>query len=321
VNFTGQGSPNAVVTAVIEARGLTKDFRGVRALEDVSFALEPNRIHGLLGRNGAGKTTLMRILTGQELPTKGSVLVHRENPFENPSVLERVCFVKESQIYPDKFRVRNVLATARLLYPTWDDDLANELVAAFDLPTDRRVKKLSRGMMSALGSVVGIASRAPVTIFDEPYLGLDAAARQTFYDRLLADYAQHPRTVVLSTHLIDEVANLLERVVVVHHGRIALDADADDIRGTAAAVTGPRSRVEAFIADREVLHRETLGSYAKVTVLGRLTDSDRVRAGELDLELISVSLQQLIIHATSAEPARVAGRVRVGSPSVTEDLR
>lgn len=307
--------------AVIEARSLTKDFSGVRALEDVSFALEPNSIHGLLGRNGAGKTTLMRILTGQELPTKGSVLVHRENPFENASVLRRVCFVKESQVYPDRFRVRNVLASARLLYPWWDDALSRELLAAFELPTDRRVKKLSRGMTSALGIVVGIASRAPVTIFDEPYLGLDAAARQTFYDRLLADYAEHPRTVVLSTHLIDEVANLLERVVVVHGGRIVLDANADDIRGTAAAVTGPGTRVEEFVAGREVLHREALGSYAKVTMLGRLTNAERLRAAELDLDLTPVSLQQLVIHATSARPAHDAVRVAVSRPSTTEDLR
>jgi len=318
VNATAQTSRNHTV---IEARGLTKDFRGVRALEDVSFALEPNRIHGLLGRNGAGKTTLMRILTGQELPTKGLVLVHRENPFENASVLERVCFVKESQVYPDKLRVRNILTAARLLYPTWDDDLATELVAAFNLPSDRRVKKLSRGMTSALGIVVGIASRAPVTIFDEPYLGLDAAARQTFYDRLLADFAEHPRTIVISTHLIDEVANLLERVVVVHGGRIVLDADTDDIRGTVATVTGPRAQVEEFTAGRQALHHEALGSYAKVTVLGRLADADRSRASELDLELTAVSLQQLVIHATSVHPPPDVGQVRVGGPSITEDPR
>ena len=307
--------------AVIEARSLTKDFRGVRALQDVSLALEPNRIHGLFGRNGAGKTTLMRILTGQELPTRGSVLVLHENPLENASVLQCVCFVKESQLYPDRFRVCNVLAAARVLYPTWDDALATDLVAAFDLPTGRRVKKLSRGMVSALGIVVGMASRAPVTLFDEPYLGLDAASRQLFYDRLLQDYAEHPRTVVISTHLIDEVANLLERVVVVHGGRIVLDADTDDIRGTAATVTGPRARVEEFTAGREVLHREALGSYAKATVLGRLDDADRLRASELDLELTPVSLQQLVIHATSAHRAPDIGQVRVGGPSVVEDLR
>lgn len=290
--------------AVIEARGVTKNFRGTRALDDVSFALEPGRIHGLLGRNGAGKTTLMRILTGLERPSSGSARMFGEDPFEAAGVLQRICFVKEAQVYPENFRAPHVLAAARLVYPTWDDGVAAHLLAAFDLPLDRRVKKFSRGMTSALGIVVGIASRAPITLFDEPYLGLDPAARQLFYESLLADFSEHPRTVLLSTHLIDEVANLLERVVVVHGGRVVLDADADDVRGTAAAVTGPRERVEEFVAGREVLHREGLGSYAKVTVVGRLTGADRARAAGLDLELAPVSLQQIVIHATAPKAPR-----------------
>ena len=292
------------VRPAIEACGVTKVFRGTRALDDVSFALEPDRIHGLLGRNGAGKTTLMRILTGLERPTSGSAAMFGADPFENAAVLQRICFVKEAQVYPENFRVPHVLAAARLLYPTWADDVAADLLAAFDLPRDRAVKKLSRGMTSALGIVVGIASRAPVTLFDEPYLGLDPAARQLFYDSLLADFSAHPRTVLLSTHLIDEVAALLERVVVVHRGRVVLDADADDVRGTAAAVTGPSVRVEQFAAGREVLHREDLGAYAKVTLLGRLTGAERAQARDLDLELTPVSLQQLVIHATSGKEQR-----------------
>jgi energy-coupling factor transporter ATP-binding protein EcfA2 len=93
----------------------------------------------------------------------------------------------------------------------------------FALPGNRAVKKLSRGMASAVGIVIGLAAHAEITLFDEPYLGLDAVARQIFYDRLLADYAEHPRTVLLSTHLIDEVANLLEHVVVIDRGRIVAD--------------------------------------------------------------------------------------------------
>ena len=291
--------------AVIEARGLTKTYRGVTALTGVSFALERDRIHGLLGRNGAGKTTLMRILTGLELPTSGSARVFGVDPFENSGVLRRVCFIKESQVYPDSLTVTHVLAAARLLYGQWSDPLAAELVEAFDLPARRSVKKLSRGMRSALGIVIGLASRAPVTLFDEPYLGLDPAARQLFYDRLLADYSEHPRTVVISTHLIDEVANLLERVVVVHAGRVVLDADADDLRGAAAQVTGTRERVDEFTAGRDVLRRDALGSSAKATVRGPLTADDRARAGALGLELAPVPLQQLVIDATAGAP--VAG--------------
>ena len=101
----------------------------------------------------------------------------------------------------------------------------------FNLPLKRRIKKLSRGMLSAVGIVIGLASRAPLTIFDEPYLGLDVVSRGLFYDRLMEDYLEHPRTVILSTHLIDEVSNLLEHVLVIDNGKLIIDEDAEDLRG------------------------------------------------------------------------------------------
>jgi ABC-2 type transport system ATP-binding protein len=152
--------------------------------------------------------------------------------------------------------------------------------------------------VSAVGVVVGLASRAPLTFFDEPYLGLDAVARQLFYDRLLEDYSENPRTVVLSTHLIDEVAALLERVILIDDGRILIDADADTLRGSATSVAGTRAAVESFTAGRTVLHTESLGGLATATV-GVLTDAERAEASAAGLELAPVSLQQLIIHSTS----------------------
>jgi ABC-2 type transport system ATP-binding protein len=274
----------------------------VHAVADASFALEENRIHGLLGRNGAGKTTLMQLLTGQEFATRGTIEVFGESPVENARVLDNVCFIKESQRYPDDFRVKHVLRSAPWFFPDWDDDFAADLVERFRLPENRRVKKLSRGQLSAVGVIVGLASRAPLTFFDEPYLGLDAVARQLFYDVLLADFAEHPRTVVLSTHLIDEVSNLLEHVVVIDDGRIVIDADADELRGSAVDVVGTRSAVESFTSSREVLHRTALGGLATATVAG-LDEAGRAAAREAGLELAPVSLQQLVIRTTTGENA------------------
>lgn len=209
---------------VASTRGLTKRFGAVTALEDVTLDLRANTIYGLLGRNGAGKTTLMQVMTGQAFQTAGEVRVFGHTPHENTEVLRGISFIKESQAYPADYKVKHVLSAARHLLRDWDEDFARELLRDFDLPTDRKVKKLSRGMTSALGVTIGLASRAPLTFFDEPYLGLDAVARQLFYDRLLADYAEHPRTVVLSTHLIDEVADLLEHVLLIDKGRLVVDA-------------------------------------------------------------------------------------------------
>ena len=170
------------------------------------------------------------------------------------------------------------------------------------MPPGRAVKKLSRGMRSALGIVIGLAARADVTLFDEPYAGLDAVARQIFYDRLLADYAEHPRTILLSTHLIDEAAGLLERVIVIDRGRVVLTADADDLRGVATAVSGPVLAVDEFTAgSMEVWGRRHLAGQASVVVVGALDEADHRRARSLHLDLSPLSLQQLVVQAAGRQ--------------------
>ncbi len=245
---------------------VTMRFRGQTAVDRVTADLRQDCITGLLGRNGAGKTTLMQVLTGHRVPTSGRVRVFAADPYENDAVLSRICFVKESQRYPDHFRVCDVLASAAMLFPDWDEDVAVDLLAEFDLPRRRAVKKLSRGMTSMVGIVVGLASRAPLTFFDEPYLGLDAVARQQFYDRLLADYAEQPRTIVLSTHLIEEISDLLEHVLLLDHGRMLLDEDADTLRARAITVSGPTSVVTGFTSGRTVLHSDGIGAFTRAVV-------------------------------------------------------
>src|SRR6202522_562197 len=261
----------------ISVTGLTRRYRDHVALDQVSLEVDAGSIVGLLGRNGAGKTTLLRILAGQEFPSTGDVLVHGARPAENEAVLRRMVFVREDQTYPD-FKVRHALRVASWFYPNWSAEVADALLADFGLPAGQAVKKLSRGMRSALGIVIGLAARADVTMFDEPYAGLDAVARQVFYDRLLADYAEHPRTILLSTHLIDEAAGLLERVIVIDQGRIVLTADADDLRGVATAVSGPVLAVDEFTAGRVVWDRRRVASRVSVVVVGGLDEADRLRA-------------------------------------------
>jgi len=286
------------VNAVIEVTGLTKRFGSVTAVSDATFSVQENTISGLLGRNGAGKTTLMQLLTGQQFATSGSIKVFGESPVENARVLSNVSFIKESQKYPDDFKVKHVFRSAPWFFAEWDAEFAELLIDEFRLPVHRRIKKLSRGQLSSIGVIVGLASRAPLTFFDEPYLGLDAVARQLFYDRLLQDYAEHPRTVILSTHLIDEVANLLEHVLVIDAGRIIIDQDAESLRGSATTVVGTRGSVEAFVGDREVLDRETIGGLASATING-LDGAGKAAATAAGLELTPVSLQQLVVKHTA----------------------
>ncbi|MFR9796705.1 ABC transporter ATP-binding protein [Streptomyces sp. MS06] len=284
------------MTAAVSVAGLGRGFRGHQALSDVTFDIGTPCIAGLLGRNGAGKTTLLRILAGQEFATAGSVRVFGAGPLENDAVLRRMILVREDQTYPD-LRIRHAVAAAALLYPNWDADLAGTLLEAYELPPNRPIKKLSRGMRTALGITLGLASRAELTLFDEPYAGLDAVARALFYDQLLADFTAHPRCIVLSTHLIDEAAELLDRVLVLDRGRLVLDAATDDLRGSATIVTGPATEVERFAAGRTTLHRRTMGAQATAMMIGRLDARDRELADHLRLRLEGVTLQQLAVHA------------------------
>jgi ABC-2 type transport system ATP-binding protein len=298
------------MTPAISVTGLSRRYRGQLALDDVTLDVEGGSITGLLGRNGAGKTTFMRIVAGQEFASAGSVTVLGASPVKSDQVLRRMVFIREDQFYPD-FKVRQALRVASWFYPNWDAELAEGLLADFVLPTDRRIRKLSRGMRSALGIVIGLAARAEVTLFDEPYAGLDAVARQIFYDQLLADYADHPRTVLLSTHLIDEAAGLLEQVVVIDRGHIVLKAAADDLRGSATSVSGPAIAVAEFTAGRTVWNRRRLASRESVVMVGALDDIDRAQARTLHLGLEPLTLQQVVAHA--ADRPETAARERTSA--------
>jgi ABC-2 type transport system ATP-binding protein len=290
------------MTPAISLSGLTRRYRGQPALDRVTFDLEPGSITGLLGRNGAGKTTLMRIVAGHEFASAGTVTVLGACPVENEKVLRQMVFVREDQAYPD-FRVRHVVRAASWFYPNWSHELASALLEDFALPLNRKVRKLSRGMRSALGIVIGLAARAEVTLFDEPYAGLDPVARELFYDRLLAEYTEHPRTVLLSTHLIDEAAGLFERVVVIDRGRIVLNTSADDLRGAATSVSGPASAVAEFTAGRPVWDRRRIGSQESAVVAGALDETDRARAAALHLRLEPLTLQQVVVRAAGTPVA------------------
>jgi ABC-2 type transport system ATP-binding protein len=301
------------MTPAISVTGLTRRYYDQVALDDVSLTIGAKTITGLLGRNGAGKTTLLRILAGQEFPSSGSVQVFGSAPAENEDVLRRLVLVREDQVYPDfgypEFKVSHALRAASFCYPNWDAGLASSLLKDFGVPANKAARSLSRGQRSALGITIGLAARAAVTLFDEPYAGLDAVARQIFYDRLLADYAEVPRTVLVSTHLINDAAGLFENVVVLDRGRVVLDAAADALRGMVTTVSGPVLAVDSFTEGRPVWHKRQLGPQASVVVVGQLSGQDRRQAASLGLDLTPLSLQQLVVHASGWLP---------GADSLTE---
>lgn len=276
----------------------------VPALDRATFALRPGAITGLLGRNGAGKSTALALLAAFRRPTAGQVLVGPEgaleDPWENPWVTMHTQLVREAgDVWGDN-TVRATLSYHEALRPTWDADLAGRLLDLFEVDPRKHPDALSRGRRSAVGVTIGLASRAPLTVFDEVYLGMDAPSRYAFYDALLEDYAAHPRTIVLSSHLIDEVERLFEDVVVVDRGRVLLAEPAEDVRARGVSLVGPAATVERFVGGRRVLGRQRLGGTAQVTVVGDFPDDERAAARAAGLEVGAVPVQDLFVHLTRA---------------------
>jgi ABC-2 type transport system ATP-binding protein len=284
----------------IATRDLTLRYGDTTAVDRLTLELPPGKIYGLLGRNGSGKTSLLSMIAAFRRPTAGTLAVGGADPFENAGAMSGTAFIRESPDTVDNDRVEAALGLAAALRPRWDMAYAQRLIDAFGLPRRKRASTLSRGQRSALGVVLGLAARAPLTIFDEAHLGMDAPSRYLFYRELLDDYLAHPRTVILSTHLIEEVAGILERVVIIDRGRLLAYDDADELRARGVTVTGAPEAVAAFVSGRTVLAERRLGPTRSVTVYGRLDEADRARARAAGLELGPVGLQDLFVHLTGA---------------------
>jgi ABC-2 type transport system ATP-binding protein len=285
----------------IRIRDLTVRYGDTVAVDGLDLDLAPGRIHGLLGRNGSGKTSLLSVLAGYRRASSGTVAVGGADPFENADVMRQTCFIRDTLDVADNDRVAGSLDFAAAIRPTFDREYAGKLLDTFELDPRKRVSALSRGQRSSLGAVLGLAARAALTILDEVYLGMDAAARTAFYTELLADYLAHPRTVILSTHLIEEAAELFEDVIILDHGRLLLHEEADVLRGRGVTVTGPAAAVDAFTAGRTVLGEQSLGGVRAATLYGRLDPADTRRAADAGLTLGPVGIQDLFVHLTGAQ--------------------
>jgi len=292
------------MTMSIEVRDLELRYGNVTALDRLSFRLDGGKIHGLLGRNGSGKTSLLSVMAAFRRATSGDAWIDGQPVFENPDVASDICFIRgEGDTVVHDWpadRVKDALAFASTFRPAWDSDYATALVDRFRLPLKKRLGQLSRGQRSALGITLGLASRAPLTMFDESYLGMDAPSRYVFYDELLADFMAHPRTFVISTHLIEEVSSLFEEVVIIDEGQLVLHESAEELRARGAAVTGPTEQVARFAQGLTILGDKQLGPTRSVMVYGELDDGQIELARESGLELGPIALQDLFVHLTES---------------------
>lgn len=290
----------------VQVKNVTQRFGETIALDQLSFSLEGGKIYGLLGRNGSGKSTLLSIIGAFRKPTNGTIRINNEPAFENAAAMRQICLIRESgDTLDNRDKVADAIGFASCMRPNWDSTYADQLVERFGLNTKKKIGDLSRGQRSALGVILGLAARAPLTMFDESYLGMDAPARYVFYEELLADFIRHPRTFIISTHLIEEVSSLFEEVVIIDRGKLLVHDETDRLLARGASVTGSVEAVDRFSEGLNVLNTKQLGPTKSAMVFGSLDDF-RLRDAEASgLDIGPVPLQDMFVHLTgSAEVSK-----------------
>ena len=210
---------------ILKAENVYKSYGKKQVLTGLDLELQPGKIYGLIGRNGAGKTTLLGILTAQNTMDSGSVTYGGQPVWENQAALEQICFSRELRPTlmsgQNNLKIKHYLQTAAIFCPNWDVDYAQRLMKEFELDPKKKIYQLSKGQMSMVTILIALASRAPITILDEPAAGLDVVVRERFYQLLMEDYTQNPdRTFIVSTHIIEEAASVFERVIILDQGRV-----------------------------------------------------------------------------------------------------
>src|SRR3954447_4197488 len=216
---------------VVEVRRLTRRFAGNTALDDVSLTIRRGGVFGLIGGNGAGKTTLIKHLLGMFKPESGTVRVFGQDPVENPvGTLGRIGYLSEERDLPNWMSVQQLMRYNRAFFPTWDDGYAQELREMFDLDPRATISTLSRGQRARAGLLTALAHRPELLVLDEPSSGLDPVVRRDILGAIIRTIADEGRTVLFSSHLLDEVERVADEVAIIHRGRLILTAPMDMIK-------------------------------------------------------------------------------------------
>jgi ABC-2 type transport system ATP-binding protein len=283
----------------IEIRNVSKAYGKTVALKNVSAIVQGGKIYGFLGRNGAGKTTLLNIITNRIFADQGQVLIDGEPALENDRAQAKIFYMTEATLYSEELRVREVFRVTRGFYPLFDLEYAAQLADRFKLETRKKVGALSTGYLSIFKLILTLASNAPLLIFDEPVLGMDANHRDLFYKELLAHYNDAPSTIILSTHLIEEAAALLEEVIIIKEGQILITQPVEEILQLAYTVSGSQENVDRYAAGKNVIREEALGRFKAATIYQNRNGTDQEALAQLGLDLTPARLQELFISLTN----------------------
>ncbi len=268
-------------------------------LDNVSINIEPQKIYGLLGNNGAGKSTLLNIINNRIFSTTGKVEIFGESIFDNEKSLNKIYLMSEDDLYPSKLKINSLFKLTEKFYGEFDWDLAHQMLEEFELNPSKHLNKLSTGYRSITKLIVALCVPCEYIFLDEPVLGLDANHREMFYNFLLDTYQERLRTFVISTHLIEEISNLLERVIILDKGKIIDDKELEQLLYEAYVLSGSTNEIEDLLKDVQVLDKEVLGGATTVYIKGHITRKSRG-----NIKVTPMSLQDYFKKVTSRKKAK-----------------
>ncbi|MEG0133305.1 MAG: ABC transporter ATP-binding protein [Clostridium sp.] len=282
----------------IEANNLTKSYKSKIALSGISVKLNSNELIGLIGSNGSGKTTFMKLCAGLLEKTQGELTVLGGAPMDNLNVLENIVYCYPNMPHDRNLSLLKIMEYYKIMYLTFDFQFGSKLLNHFGFNPKSKYDSLSQGMKSLFNFICGISTRAPLTMFDEPILGMDVKVRKSVYDILLRDYLEHPRTIIISSHILSELENLLSELLIINNGALVLYKDMDSIKESAYRVDGNSTDLKEFFKDKNVLHENSSDFSAFGIIEDAITASTEAEAKANNLKISRIRPEELYVYLT-----------------------
>lgn len=279
----------------IQMNHVTKKFKDVTALNDVTLTFEYGKIYGLLGRNGAGKSTLLNVITNRLFPDSGEVIIDGISAKENDDAQHKVFLMSEVNLYPKNFKVKDVFYYTKQFYGSFDMEYAYKLCDIFALDPKKKIMKLSTGYTSIYKLITALCVDIPYVIFDEPVLGLDANHRDIFYKLLIEQYSETGHTYIISTHLIEEISGIIEDIVIIKDGNVIKAESCEHLLQNGYTISGKAALIDSYITNKQVIGCDQLGGLKTAYILGTY-EKDQLPDG---LEITPMDLQKLFIQLTN----------------------
>lgn len=286
--------------SIISAQSLTKEFRNCTALNNVTFSIDKPCIVGLIGNNGAGKTTLLRILNGIYSPTSGKATILGANATDIAS-RENSVLIDDTIAYPFHYKLKNILNEMPDNFKNWDSDKAEKLMRHFSLPHDRAYTKLSKGMKSIFNTIVALSTNAPITLLDEPTSGMDVGARKDFYSIVLNEFIANPRLIMISSHLVGEMENILSHAVILRNNKLLFSGETSQLTSLGYLLQGNAEDIAPLIEKAKVLDVTDIFGKKQYSVMCEFTEDDYVYMTQHGIEHQQLSLNDICVYLCNTQ--------------------